>query len=160
MAFSSSKHVTSVVNAAFLQEVKESNFELWALFREIREISPGDWDSQHSAHRFVEKLSELRDSIGLQFTLEETYGFIEGLPAQSVIGVASADTARLQHKELYLQIHEICEKVEEAQYRGTVARDLTEYVELFSIFDASFRAHEELEQELIRCGLGINYLKL
>jgi len=72
MAFSASKHVTSVVNAAFLQEVKESNFELWALFREIREITPGDWDSQQSAHQFVEKLSELRDSIGLLFTLEET----------------------------------------------------------------------------------------
>ena len=160
MAFLTGKGVTSVVNAAFLQEVKESNFELWALFREIRVIHPSDWDTQQSAHRFVEKLSELRDAIGLQFTLEETYGFIEGLPSQSVIGVASADTARMQHKELYLQIHEICEKVEEAQYRGTIARDLHDYVDLFAAFDASFRAHEELEHELIRCGLGINHLRL
>ena len=160
MAILKRRGTTYVVNAAFLQEVKESNFELWSLFREIRELHPCGWDTQQSAHRFVEKLTELRDAIGLQFTLEETYGFIEGLPPVSAIGVASAETARTQHKELYLQIHEICEKVEEAQYRGTIARDMQEYANLFVGFDSSFRAHEELEQELIRCGLGISQLKL
>lgn len=160
MAVQAGKEVTSVVNAAFLQEVKESNFELWGLFRSLREVKSQEWDVREVSRRFVDDLNDLRDSVGLQFSLEETYGFIEGLPANSIIGIASANAARMQHCDLYLQIHELCEKAEEAQYRGTISRDLDEYLEQFASFDAAFRAHEELEQELIRCGLGMNQLDL
>ncbi len=150
---------TTIVNAAFLQEVKDSNLQLWSVLRELREIRIGD-EPREAARQLVDKLSELRDSIGLEFSLEETYGFITGIPQVQPIGVANADTAKNQHRELYLQLHEICEQAEEAQYRGTIGRDLPMYLGAFESFDTSFRAHEELEAELIRCGLGVSRLDL
>lgn len=150
---------TTVVNAAFLQEVKDSNTQLWAVLRELRSIQVGDLESKATSRLLVDKLSEFRDCIALEFSLEETYGFIEGAYAVG-FGVHSAATAKLQHRELYLQLHELCEQVEEAQYRGTILRDLPMYLGAFEQFDASFRAHEDLEFELIRCGLGFSRLDL
>ena len=149
---------TTVVNAAFLQEVKESNLQLWTTLRELRAIEADAAEPREASRDFVAALSELRDHIGLQFSLEETYGFIEGSPTTSTFGVAQASTAKTQHRELYLQLHEICEQVEEAQYRGTIARDLPIYLGAFEQFDLAFKAHEDLESELIRCGLGVSKL--
>lgn len=150
---------TTIINAAFLQEVKDSNLRLWSVLGELREIRLGE-DPRETALQLVDRLSELRDCIGLEFSLEETYGFIEGAHPSHYIGVANAETAKNQHRELYLQLHEICEQVEEAQYRGTIGRDLPIYLGAFEGFDIAFRAHEELESELIRCGLGVNRLEL
>lgn len=147
---------TTMVNAAFLQEVKDANPRMWSTVRELRTIQASQSDSRESARRLVDLLSELRDCIALQFSLEETYGFIECAPHSPQFGAADAQTARTQHRELYLQLHEIVEQAEEAQYRGTIERDLPMFVGAFESFDTSFRAHEELEEELIRCGLGFS----
>lgn len=151
---------TTIVNAAFLQEVKESNPDLWAILRDLRALDESGLDSKEASRVLVEKLNDLRDCIGLQFSLEETYGFIEGSPLSMQIGVANAETAKMQHRELYLQLHELCEEAEEAQYRGTISRDLPMYLGAFEVFDGALRAHEDLEEELIRCGLGVNRLSL
>ncbi len=156
MSFVAVNTQTTIVNAAFLQEVKDSNLQLWGVLRELREIRIGDRDSKEASRQLVNWLGELRDCIALEFSLEETYGFIESSPQTGSIGAGSAARAKMQHRELYLQLHEICEQAEEAQYRGTIGRDLPMYLGAFEEFDACFRAHEELESELIRCGLGIS----
>ncbi len=151
---------TTIVNAAFLQEVKETNAELWCLLDTIRELCSSQLARRELAGIFVERLGCLRDSLGMQFSLEETYGFIEnGRPALH-FGVGTAASAKVQHRELYLQLHDLCEQIEEAQYRGTIVRDLQVYLDAFAEFDDAFRAHEELESELIRCGLGVSRLDL
>lgn len=154
MASVTSTTKTCVVNAAFLQEIKDSNLQLWATLRHLRTLQLGQQESRIVAKQLVDRLSELRDCIGLEFSLEETYGFIEGGVSSTNFGVADASAAKTQHRELYLQLHEICEQAEEAQYRGTITRDLPLYLGAFDAFDSSLRAHEELESELIRCGLG------
>jgi hypothetical protein len=143
------------VNAAFLQEVKDSNPQLWATLRDLRELAATRESSPAVSRVFVTRLGELRDCLGLGFSLEETYGYIEGgtFPS-SLFGVADAATAKMQHRDLYLQLHELCETVEEAQYRGTICRDLPMFKGTFEAFDCCFRAHEDLEAELIRCSLG------
>lgn len=151
---------TTIVNAAFLQEVKDSNTELWRLLDSARELCRCRDCRRELAAQFVNCLGALRDSVGLQFSLEETYGFVENGRPTVHFGVGSAASAKIQHRELYLQIHDICEQVEEAQYRGTIVRDLAIYFEAFEQFDDAFRAHEELESELIRCGLGVSRLEL
>ncbi len=151
---SSHTRTTLGVNAAFLQEVKDSNLPLWATLRELRELAANVTDRIEASRQFVNRLDELRDSIGLQFSLEETYGFVSGVRSTVAFGCGDARDAQMQHRELYLQLHELCEQVEEAQYRGTISRDFGEYYSSFEAFDACFRAHEELEAELIRCGLG------
>ncbi len=158
MAIVAGSTKTNIVNAAFLQEVKDSNLELWSILRELRGIRLGEEDNRDASRRMVDKLSVLRDCIGLEFSLEETYGFMEGAPRTMALGAANADDAKMQHRELYLQLHELCEQAEEAQYRGTIGRDLPVLLDAFAAFDASFRAHEELESELIRCGLGMRRL--
>ncbi len=146
---------TTIVNAAFLQEVKDSNLKLWSVLRELREIEVGNLEPRELSREFVELLSELRDAISLEFSLEETYGFIEGASRIGGIGMPDAGLAKIQHRELYLQLHELCEQVEEAQYRGTISRDISMYLETFDRFDSVLRAHEEFEAELIRCAFGI-----
>ena len=147
------KATITVANAAFLYEMKDSNFRLWALLDNMRGFDLTD-DSFENTVDFVAVLAELRDSLALQFSLEETYGFIESVPSSSVFGLVDAGKAKQQHRELYLQIQEVCEQAEEAQYRGTIGRDLGDFFQLFEQFDANFRAHEDFEAELIRIGLG------
>lgn len=149
-----SKAKTTIVNAAFLQEVKDSNLPLWSVLRGLREMRLGETDAAELSRQLVNNLEELRDSIALEFSLEETYGFIDGAVGSAGLGIHDASVAKVQHRELYLQLHELCEKVEEAQYRGTIGRDLKTYLEEFANFDVAFQAHEEFESELIRCGLG------
>ncbi len=61
--------------------------------------------------------------------------------------------AKQQHRELYLVIHELCETAEEAQYRGVADREFNELLTATADFDAQFRAHEQLESELMTDGL-------
>lgn len=155
-ALESGRHgQTMIVNAAFLQEVKESNLQLWGVLSQLRAVQLGQPRPTVLAKQFVNNIGELRDAIGLEFSLEETYGFVSGVPRVSITERTDASKAIMQHRELYLQLHELCEQAEEAQYRGTIARDLPVYLGAFDAFDTAFRAHEELESELIRCGLGV-----
>ena len=145
---------TTVVNAAFLQEVKDSNEELWIVFKQLRRIAPSSNDPKTCCKQLVDCLSELRDCVGLQFSLEETYGFITAACESKAASLLNAEHARQQHRELYLQLHELCEQAEEAQYRGTIGRDLNTLLTAFQHFDECFEAHEQLEADLIRDGLG------
>lgn len=149
---------TTIVNAAFLQEVKDSNLRLWAVLHQLHELNAlrrETDDARSQAHELVALMSELRDSIALEFSLEETYGFIEGASRAGGLGMPDAGLAKIQHRELYLQLTELCEQVEEAQYRGTIARDLQSYLDSFTRFDEAFYTHEEFESELMRCAFGV-----
>ncbi len=151
---------TTLVNAAFLQEVKDSNLRLWAVLHELHDINAlrrESGDPRSLAHELVALMSELRESIALEFSLEETYGFIEGAARIGGLGMPDASLVKLQHRELYLQITELCEQVEEAQYRGTIARDLHAYLDSFTRFDEAFYTHEEFESELMRSALGFKW---
>lgn len=92
--------------------------------------------------------------MSLEFTLEETYGFIGGIAGPNEMSACDAQAARSQHRELYLRLHEICERADESQYRGTISRDLESFVEDFEAFDSELQCHEDLEAELIRSHLG------
>ena len=149
---------TTIVNAAFLQEIKDSNVRLWAVLHELHELNAlrgESADARRQAHALVALMSELRQSLALEFTLEETYGFIEGASRAGGLGMPDAGLAKHQHRELYLLLTELCEQVEEAQYRGTIARDLHSYLDSFARFDEAFYSHEDFESELIRCAFGV-----
>ncbi len=151
---------TTIVNAAFLQEVKDSNLRLWSVLRELRDLRGCDAESREVSRELVLLMSELRDSIALEFSLEETYGFIEGAARVKGLGMPDAGLSRIQHRELYLQLNELCEQVEEAQYRGTIGRDLLMYLDSLDSFYNALYAHEEFEAELIRCALGVRNKRL
>ena len=139
----------TMINGAFLQEVKDANVELWHALHDLRRLISEPGDALTASKELVGLLGRLRDLLARQFSLEETYGYIDlGRSIPTVVNERSAQ-ARAQHQELYLRIHELCEQAEEAQYRGTAVRELSALLNLAAEFDECLRAHEELESELI-----------
>ncbi|TWU15265.1 hypothetical protein [Allorhodopirellula heiligendammensis] len=158
------------VNAAFLQEIKDSNPHLWHEVHRLRTLcEPESLDldkPQTSLREFIDCLDGLRDLIALQFALEESYGLISANSAtalstaaqQSIAEQNEAEQERQQmvrnvtdqHRKLYLQLIDLVELAEELQYRGCEAHGLRTLVQSAERFSADLTAHERLEAELIR----------
>jgi hypothetical protein len=141
------------INAAFLQEVKDSNLVFWQHIQQLRAVTERV-DSAAAPVEIVQLLSELRSAMSLEFTLEETYGYIQGGRPGPLLGSSKAAKAKQQHRDLYLALHEISERAEESEYRGTVVEDLPELTKLCSDFLYKFDAHEDFESEIVRECLG------
>lgn len=152
---------TWVVNPAFLQEIKDSNADLWYAMHRLRQLCDSEDEPSRVARQLVRQLDELRDLIALQFALEETYGFVEvAAPASAAEGSAGAaddanasslprPTVHSQHCALYLQLSDLAECAEEAQYCGVAPAKLRQLIAQTRAFDASLREHENYETELI-----------
>ncbi|WP_153559165.1 hypothetical protein [Roseimaritima sediminicola] len=137
---------TITVNPAFLQEIKDSNPDLWKTLEEVHDCFHSVEPRATVAARLVRLLDDLRDHLALQFALEEAYGYIE-VPAG--VAMPEAENARRQHCSLYLEISELSERAEELQYRGLAAEQLALLVDEARLFDARLDAHERLERRLI-----------
>ncbi|GIX00782.1 MAG: hypothetical protein KatS3mg111_4114 [Pirellulaceae bacterium] len=148
----------TLVNSAFLQEIKESLPDLRVLIQQVRRNGENGGNDECAAVAFVDGLQQLRDSLRQSFELEETYGYIT--TSRSIYRPVDdrADQARIQHRELFIMVHEIAEQAEEAQYRGTLSRDLPLLGGAVDCFESRWQDHEALEQELIADGLGMGRL--
>ena len=155
MNHTTSAVATTMVNAAFLQEVKDSNLQFWQNVHDFKRLLNSAAGPIEHSSKLVKLLGELRDSMAVEFSLEETYGYIDGSYAAHSASAAKAGIAKQQHRELYLRLHEISETAEEAQYRGTIAEDFAALVVLCKEFVVAFDAHEKNESELIRYELGM-----
>jgi hypothetical protein len=153
----SSSNGVVLINAAFLQEVKESFSELWETLSVLRWTCRAEIADAQQAHQWVSTLAKFRGEVSDLFSIEETFGYLELQSSKKSCVPADLDATKVrsQHAELYLRITELCELVEEAQYRGTLCRDFGELVEEFQKFDAEFRMHEQRESNLIEIGLGL-----
>jgi len=146
---------TTMVNAAFLQEVKDSNLQFWENVHDFKRLLNQHAEVVELSAMMVRLLSELRDSMALEFSLEETYGYIESNCAGNLLSSRRAAQAKGQHRELYLHLLEISERAEEAQYRGTIVQEYPALVVVCKDFLNALEAHEKHESELIRYELGI-----
>ena len=140
------------VNAAFLQEIKDSHPDLVHVLHEVRTICHSDLPPGDVAKRLISKLNALRDCLAFQFALEETYGYIENVQSMPTSVTEMAARARSQHCSLYLEISSICEQAEDLQYRGFAAAHAGELIEATLAFDASLVRHERLEADLVELG--------
>lgn len=141
---------TLVVNPAFLQEIKDSNPDLWDLVSQLEGIGQVLDEPAPILRRLTRLLDDLRDQLALQFSLEESYGYIEvSSPASRVTGEL-AILAHSQHTMLYLQLSDLAEQAEELQYRGVELQQLRELVDRSYQFHNDLREHEQTEDELIR----------
>ena len=61
---------TVTVNAAFLQEIKEVNEDLWKLLDDVKQLCNNPQTVQHQGRQVVEMLAELRDQLAMHFALE------------------------------------------------------------------------------------------
>lgn len=143
-----------VVNPAFLQEIKDSNPDLWELVRQVQSVCRSDQASIQVCRQLTRLLDELRDGLALQFSLEESYGYIGVFEPASEVLSELATKAQSQHGILYLGISELAEQAEELQYRGVEVAQLRRLVDRTVQFDEDLHKHERLETELIERSYG------
>ena len=139
---------TLTVNAAFLQEIKEVNQELWQLLGDLRHrcqrpIAPGQCRSH------IDKLCQLRDQLALHFSLEEAYGYFDEPVDVAPQLSCQAEKLRGEHKELYLDLCDLVERAERMFYDEQHAALALWIGPEFLHFDRQLRRHEERESELI-----------
>ncbi len=145
---------TLTVNPAFLQEIKDSNPNLWTLLDQLVAVCSSTDDRAQRLRQLVPLLGEVRDLLALQFALEETYGYMEVPSTIAPVNSHLMQDIRSQHCTLYLMINELTEQAEELQYRG-VDDEKTQQVDRLIAnvhqFELRFRDHERMEQDLIQC---------
>lgn len=139
---------TVTVNAAFLQEIKQVNQELWDLLREMRHrcqrpIAPGH------CRLLIDRLCQLRDQLALHFSLEEAYGYFDDPLDVAPQLSRQAEHLRAEHKELYLDLCDLVERAERMFYDELYAALALWIGPQFLDFDARLRSHEERENDLI-----------
>ena len=148
MTISSTKMLA--VNPAFLQEIKDSNPEVWDTVHRLGELCQQHDDAAQLSRQLTRLLDDLRDQLALQFSLEETYGYLE-IPGHSfeVLGEMAAQ-ARSQHGILYLRLNDLAEQAEELQYRGVEVTQLHRLIDRAADFHHELREHERMENDLIQ----------
>ena len=137
------------VNAAFLQEIKDSHPDLAHAVQALRATYHSDDVPAQTARRLVRLLDELRDCLAFQFALEESYGYIDCTQPVSETLSEMAERARGQHCGLYLELSGLCEQAEELQYRGFACDHVRQLIHDTEQFDARLIQHERLEAQLI-----------
>ena len=140
---------TLVVNPAFLQEIKDSNPDLWDTIDQLRQVCHCDDEPSKLCRQLTRLLDGLRDQLALQFTLEESYGYVAVPEHTSQVLSDLASKTQSQHGMLYMQLSDLAEQAEELQYRGVESSQLRMLVERTCEFDAELREHEQTENELI-----------
>jgi hypothetical protein len=139
---------TITVNAAFLQEIKEVNHELWDVLAQLRHrcqrpIAPS------SCRQLIDRLCQLRDQLALHFSLEEAYGYFEDPIDVAPQLSRAAERLRAEHKELFLDLCDLFERAERMFYDEQHAALALWIGPEFLDFDSRLRSHEERENDLI-----------
>ena len=103
---------TVTINAAFLQEIKEVNQQLWRLLADIRRMCCRPAPLQEHGRLMTRMLVSLRDELAMHFSLEEYFGYFD-----DPVGVAPrlsqrANELRREHTALYQQLSTITDDAE------------------------------------------------
>lgn len=147
------------VNAAFLQEIKDSNPDLWHAVHRLRQVCHCDGQPMQATRGLIEQLEIVRDRLAIQFALEECYGFVElPKPPPSLVreSVRISQLARLaiaDHCSLYLELSDLAEAAQDLQFHGVVNAGLRNLIESVEAFEEKLRRHEAMENELIESSL-------
>lgn len=140
---------TVTVNAAFLEEVKEVNLELWTLLRQTSQYLNDASQVPLNSHRLLGQLVRLQDNLAMHFALEEFYGYFDDpLAVEPRLSESAADLRR-EHGLLYLQLCDLIDFVEEHLHRRNLSRVLRTIRHRYRAFMDQFVAHETRERELI-----------
>jgi hypothetical protein len=140
-------HVT--VNAAFLQEIKEVNAELWDCVAKLRQRCSAPIAISAKCQTLIGELEQLRDLLALQFSLEEAYGYFDSPANVQPSLCRRAEVLRQEHTSLYCEIVDICEEAD-SLFRAGKRAVLTTLVPVrFDKFFQLLERHERQECELI-----------
>ncbi|MFW6171166.1 MAG: hypothetical protein ACODAD_11800, partial [Planctomycetota bacterium] len=139
------KTATVTVNAAFLQEIKEVDEELWELLQRANSLCGAPRQVRHHGRRVVEVLSDLRDHLGMHFALEEAYGYCEDPvhvpPELNVV----AGELRGEHQKLFMLVRDLVDQVDDLYRQRLLAQNSARVVKGFRAFYNRFLQHEKRE---------------
>ncbi|MFO0921332.1 MAG: hypothetical protein U0905_02455 [Pirellulales bacterium] len=146
-----------ILNAAFLQEVKESHTELWEGVALLERFCSEAYDPLSNDDLTLVSLGRLlqvmRDKLAVQFDLEETFGYLSDSKLVNEELHQQVSQALHGHRWLYLSLVELSEQVDDFEYRGTLRANLHDVVQEVRSFLSNLKAHEDLEAKLIRQAL-------
>lgn len=140
---------TVTVNAAFLQEIKEVNQDLWRLLADVRRMCDSPATIDASPRRFFGFVEELRDHLALHFALEEAYGYFDDPIEVAPRLCRQANELRAEHHELYLMVVDLSETAELLTQPSREIGTVLTAVARFQGFDQRLQRHETRENELI-----------
>jgi hypothetical protein len=140
---------TVTINAAFLQEIKEVNDELWSLLAKIRHFCSRPIALSGNCRHLVNLLLELRDQMALHFALEEAYGYFDDPVDVSPRTAYEAEKLRAEHRRLYTHLSDLVERAEVMLEEGQQALLATSVPGQFILFDEALQNHEHRENELL-----------
>jgi len=147
MSISPDRPVT--INAAFLQELKEVNQELWQTLDSLRSLCSQPLSIRQHSRTLVDLLSKLRDQLAMHFALEEAFGYFHHAKTVEAAVDHAARRLRSEHSPLYLRASKLADQAEnfwrerdEAMLTTVVPIGVDEFV-------AELLRHEAGETELI-----------
>ncbi len=140
---------TITVNAAFLQEIKEDNRELRRLIQYASDLLATSTTGPNAMRDAANMLAELRDQFAMHFSLEEAYGYFDDAIDVEPRLSEKAESLRLEHETLFLEICEVVEQAERLLYHEPSAQTLKRIEARFMAFRHRFQSHETREEDLI-----------
>lgn len=146
-SFSEDRKVT--INAAFLQELKEVNQELWGLLESVRSLCGQPLSMRQHSRTLVDFLAKLRDQLAMHFALEEAYGYFrDPCEVEPMLAVA-AERLRAEHSPLYTRISQLADQAENLWRERDEAALTTVIPVAVDEFVRTLLKHESGENELI-----------
>ena len=143
------RKATVTINAAFLQEIKEVNQDLWRLLERVKHLCLKPQTVERMGRQVVDLLAEFRDQLAMHFALEEAYGYFDD-PLQVAPRLnALASTLREEHQVLYALIRDLVDDVDELSRGGKLSGGGPRVVERFQEYYDRFQQHETRENVLI-----------
>lgn len=145
---------TVTVNAAFLQEIKEVNAELWSLLENVREAFKDARRIRENGRHVIGLLENLRDQLALHFALEEAYGYFDGAVNVAPRLTIAATALRDEHRELYAKIRDLTDYVDGRYRSGRLSAAAETVSHDFLAYYDHLQRHERHEQDLIQQAYG------
>lgn len=137
-----------VVNAAFLQDIKDDNIHLRDLLMAAsRVLDRSSWWSV-KPRALADLFQQIRDQLATHFTLEEAFGYLDDAIVTAPRLSERADALRAEHETLYLEISDLADDA----YRAVAQRrnaHIPQLLDRFRSFCSQLKEHEHAENELI-----------
>lgn len=144
------KSIGITINVPFLHEIKR-DFDFRELltmtYNKLNGRRNNEWPTPIVA---ANALNEVRDEIKTYFALEEFYGYFDDASIHNPRVGVLAESLRLEHEPLFLQLNELVELSMQIAYEEINAKyDVQLLFELFEAFCEDLAIHEQNEMDLM-----------
>lgn len=141
----SSQSSTVALNAAFMWEVKSVNEELWQVVELLETIFKRPHLIAGRSRKLIRLLEQLLDLVGMQFTLEEAYGYFDD--PEYVEPAVSSEAVKLrdEHATLYASLMKLVERTQDFFFEHDENGLIYKVPSQFHAFMEQFHEHDQRE---------------